>query len=524
MREPSICGDRGGRRRYPNAAFAVAALTLAGVSGRVMGAADVYIETSGSGATNEPPVGAVLVQRSDILATVDAGGTFLLNTDDFDGPGDGEVIFARNANFFFNNNSGTPGTFVIHAAGGVFTGEVGMLSNGNTPFNIEYHAGSPLTANPLATADVNQYGQSLSTGGGYITFSAENQVRVRVPANSGGGAITMISRGATNGSQIRFLRSNGYARSSNGAGLAGPIVLQADSFYVNSSALADANPRIDADGAGGVVTIFPYHDSEISLGDGGAGLNLFSALAARTRAETLNVGNPEATSRNDSGISVHSVNMAHIGTTVFNPRYAGAVQLVGTSEFANVRVDADETGSLNFNIRDDGAGEAIADTMSAADFTNTNGVAELSVEIDNGVSVSVGDHFTLIDYETFGGGFANVGDEELLKVNGYSILIDYNEDLGGGNLALTATICDDGSSPDSDNDGAPDSCDVCPNRKPGDIDGDASVSISDAAAFSGVLLAPNEAGADAFCAADLNRDGAVNSLDIQPFMESILNP
>jgi|GEM_PF-3336713 len=77
---------------------------------------------------------------------------------------------------------------------------------------------------------------------------------------------------------------------------------------------------------------------------------------------------------------------------------------------------------------------------------------------------------------------------------------------------------------DMDDDGLPDSCDACPNRKTGDVNGDSLVSIDDVASFAAILLDPASASDDDFCAADVNEDNAVNGLDIQPMMELLLIP
>ena len=73
-----------------------------------------------------------------------------------------------------------------------------------------------------------------------------------------------------------------------------------------------------------------------------------------------------------------------------------------------------------------------------------------------------------------------------------------------------------------DNDGLPDSCDECPNRKSGDVNGDDVVSIDDVPSFVAVVLDPASASADDFCAADANEDFAVNGLDVRAFMTLLM--
>jgi hypothetical protein len=78
------------------------------------------------------------------------------------------------------------------------------------------------------------------------------------------------------------------------------------------------------------------------------------------------------------------------------------------------------------------------------------------------------------------------------------------------------------TSPDSDGDGAPDDCDACPNRKPGDVNGDGDVSGADAAAMAAALLDAASATADDLCAADVNGDGTVDGEDVQGFVGLVM--
>lgn len=76
---------------------------------------------------------------------------------------------------------------------------------------------------------------------------------------------------------------------------------------------------------------------------------------------------------------------------------------------------------------------------------------------------------------------------------------------------------------DSDGDGVPDGCDLpCANVQPGDVDGSGAVDVVDAGAFSVVLLAPEVATADEYCAADMNQDGSVDGADVQFFVNKLL--
>jgi len=78
---------------------------------------------------------------------------------------------------------------------------------------------------------------------------------------------------------------------------------------------------------------------------------------------------------------------------------------------------------------------------------------------------------------------------------------------------------------DADGDGVPDACDIgCGNLQLGDVDANGVVEFADAAAMSAMLLDPTSGTADQQCAADVNEDGAINGLDIQAFLDLLLNP
>jgi hypothetical protein len=78
--------------------------------------------------------------------------------------------------------------------------------------------------------------------------------------------------------------------------------------------------------------------------------------------------------------------------------------------------------------------------------------------------------------------------------------------------------------PDGDNDGLIDDCDPCPNRKPGDVNGDGFTNGGDLLPFVTVLLDPPAASADNRCAADTNADTLANGLDTKSFVGLILAP
>lgn len=57
----------------------------------------------------------------------------------------------------------------------------------------------------------------------------------------------------------------------------------------------------------------------------------------------------------------------------------------------------------------------------------------------------------------------------------------------------------------------------------GDLDNNCLVDTDDVPLFVDIMLDPSSAGAEAFCRADVNRDFALNALDIQPFVRRIMD-
>ncbi len=70
----------------------------------------------------------------------------------------------------------------------------------------------------------------------------------------------------------------------------------------------------------------------------------------------------------------------------------------------------------------------------------------------------------------------------------------------------------------------PDGCDDCPNQITGDVSGDGNVDVDDTASFIAVMLDPDGASADDFCAANVNGDATVDGLDVQAFVDLVLTP
>ena len=155
----------------------------------------------------------------------------------------------------------------------------------------------------------------------------------------------------------------------------------------------------------------------------------------------------------DGIVSISGVGSVWNVSEEFHPGYDGAENaymtfsdggvLNATSSFT-ITGDADST--YTFEIGANGSGKI--NVPGSVDRAGGDTYFELAVDV--GASVSPGDVFTLIDYGTWNGGTFQVSD----GVGGYttlmdggtyttsaaSFMVDYDDDLGGGNLALTATV------------------------------------------------------------------------------------
>ncbi len=134
----------------------------------------------------------------------------------------------------------------------------------------------------------------------------------------------------------------------------------------------------------------------------------------------------------------------------WNISNGGSLNATNASEAFVLAYEADST--YNFGIGDDGMGAISAGAIAAAGDVTRGSTGEMyySMTLDPGTILNVGDRFTLIDYGTWNagtflvadglGGFVNLADGDTYVLGGNSFLIDYDTDLGGGDLAFTATV------------------------------------------------------------------------------------
>ncbi|MEM6550921.1 MAG: PEP-CTERM sorting domain-containing protein [Planctomycetota bacterium] len=105
----------------------------------------------------------------------------------------------------------------------------------------------------------------------------------------------------------------------------------------------------------------------------------------------------------------------------------------------------DNLAQVIFRIGDDGTGLIDSGTIFATELRFGVGTALFDLQVDSEATLDLGDKFVLIDYDTLrfdvpGQGFQDLPDNSVITRNGLLFLIDYDDDLGGGDLALTATV------------------------------------------------------------------------------------
>ncbi|MDZ8119026.1 hypothetical protein [Pontiella agarivorans] len=100
------------------------------------------------------------------------------------------------------------------------------------------------------------------------------------------------------------------------------------------------------------------------------------------------------------------------------------------------------TGTLVFTIGNNGSGSIVPGHAEVDGVLNLY-LSHLQMEVDPGVALTLGQQFTLIDYQSFNSSytFENVSEGGvILTPNHYAFRINYATDLGSGDLAITATV------------------------------------------------------------------------------------
>ena len=317
---------------------------------------DVCVVTA---STSGCAAGAAELAASTIVTVLNGGGLFVLSTDVYGttNSGTGRVDFGGGGNLTVNNNTGTIGTFRIHAADEINTQQVGFGSNGDTGTNFEWYAGSSATASPQSTADIVLFGQNFVTGGGDVLFDAADDISIGDPLQTGGGNATLIARGGDGEATVIFTTSDARIETAGGT-----ATIQTDNVQINGD--ATSNPLINA-GTGTVEILTTTAGRSIDLGtDDPDSLGLTAAELDLIAAETLRIGNA------DSGTITISdqIQLTNVGTLALET--AGAVEDGTAGEQADLTV-------TNLVIRS-GTGITGLDTaVTNLAFANIDGAVDL---------------------------------------------------------------------------------------------------------------------------------------------------
>ncbi|MBD1545544.1 hypothetical protein [Roseibium aggregatum] len=390
---------------------------------------DVCVSTaSTSGCT----AGAFDLDDAIIEGVLNGGGTFELNTDTYGTSGTGRVDFGGGGNVIINNNTGTMGTFIIHAADTIHTQQVGFLTNGTTGTNYEWYAGSSSTASPVSSADIIHFGQVFNTGGGHVIFDAANDVSIGDPLTTSGGDVSLTARGGSGTSRVIFRTSDAHIDTSGGA-----ISIQADNLQVNGSATFD--PLISA--GTGTVSIQSHTAGRTILlgGNSGSSLSINNDVLDRIAADTLSLGNSSAGSITiGSSIAPAQVNTLSLTT--------GGAVVDGNASGTDVTVDslAVRAGS-GISLDTAVSNLAFDNTSGNVDIANTGALTIASVDGLTGSSsagttaLSAASPMTFAANVTSGGNLtATAGESGTVNTDNITVNAGVTVQSTGGNVTLQA--------------------------------------------------------------------------------------
>ena len=403
---------------------------------------DVCIVLSDTSVCNAGATDVVFATITNVLNT---GGLFELNTDATGTSGTGRVDIDGGFPLTINNNSGTTGTFEIHAADTIDTNQVVIQNNGASGINFEWFAGSTETGSPVASADIILGPQVLDTGGGYAYFEAADDVLISDPVFTGGGDATFIANGGAGGATIIIGAegnpSDDHIDTTDGNGNAGALTFQTDTIDIHPDAgnagndpLLDIEGVVEANGIGGVVTLRPTTPSRtINLGTvSGGSLSLTDADIDRIAAEVLRFG--DATSGDitisDEISPAQATNLSLVtGGNIIDGNGSGADVTATGLALQAATSDGLETAvsNLAFNV-----------TGGGVNVTNTGAVT--IAEID-GVSPSTANGNTAISATEIG--VANGVDVDItgtLALNAPTVNLDGNLTASGGISGQATTV------------------------------------------------------------------------------------
>jgi|GEM_PF-2763106 len=219
---------------------------------------------------------------------------------------------------------------------------------------------------------------------------------------------------------------------------------------------------INVDGAGTTLNIITggpggNGEGDIRLGSNGGGtatLNVTGGAVVNVADDIfVALGDDSTAAFNAIEGEVHITDGLFVGYNSDGPLTVGPNMLITASRFVvtNTSLNPNITpghADVTFQLSEDGGGTPISGLIETGDFSFRDGTRNLLLDLDPSAVFEVGDKFVLVDYETLGLNsfgaldqtFNNVGDDELITFDGIEFLINYNDNLGGGDFALTATV------------------------------------------------------------------------------------
>lgn len=382
---------------------------------------DVCITTAG---TSGCAAGAVEVASSALTSVLNAGGTATVNTDVAGTSGTGRVDFGGGGNIAVNNNTGTMGTFIIHAADTIHTQQVGFLSNGTTGTNYEWYAGSTSTGTPVASADIVQGGQVFNSGGGHVIRDAADDISINDPLRTGGGAVTLIARGGDGGSTVTIGEfgntADDHIDTTDGAGNAGIVTITSDNVAFSGT----ADPVIDADGVGGEIIFARSSNGTISVGDDNGGLVISQAMLDVMQAPSIAFGGTTTA----AGVTVDNADLSAFDATGITTASGGSVTFSGVNTSA-----AMTTQSASLTI-----GGTVTSGGSDLSFATDEAAINAAVNAGAGVvSIQNASAGRTIDMGTETAGSLSLTDAELDFITAGMLRIG---SAGAGSISITNSI------------------------------------------------------------------------------------
>lgn len=132
--------------------------------------------------------------------------------------------------------------------------------------------------------------------------------------------------------------------------------------------------------------------------------------------------------------------VGELGSATVTAANGGVVDAPGNLILAD---QAGSSGTLRFGIGDDGTGTVASGLINVGGTMSSGlGTSVFDLVVDPGVSLDIGDMFTLVDYGTLDAAFAfsNIADDAMFTTGAFTFLIDYNKPIADADFALVATL------------------------------------------------------------------------------------